>query len=216
MSQSAGGLTREAFHLYRVRKTVVKMLKNRGYAIASEDFNMTQEEFKTKFGERPERKDLGLFVVYPDNTNQLHVYFVEDSKRPKVGVAPLREVAESLKNQNCNRAIIIVENGLTPLALQTLREMDEVFSVQMEYFKESELLIDITEHELVPKHEVMTEAEKQTLLKRYKLSENQLPRMQKTDPITRYFGLRKGQLVRIIRPSETAGRYVTYRIVVEV
>jgi DNA-directed RNA polymerase I, II, and III subunit RPABC1 len=193
------------------------MLRNRGYAVAKADLEMTREEFIEKFGERPARESLGLAVRHKEREDeQLYVFFCEEAKRPKVGIAPIRLVAERLKERNASRAIIVVETGLTPLALQTLKEMDEVFSLQMEYFKEAELLIDITEHELVPLHEVMTEEEKQVLLKRYKLSESQLPRMQKTDPITRYYGLRKGQIVRIIRPSETAGRYVTYRIVCDV
>lgn len=88
----------------------------------------------------------------------------------------------------------------------------------LEYFTESELLINITEHELVPEHVVLTPEEKQELLGRYKLKENQLMRIQMGDPVARYFGLKRGQVRTIVlnrfadcnRPKEMHNHFLFY------
>ena len=64
----------------------------------------------------------------------------------------------------------------------------------------------------VPKHILMTESEKKELLKRYRIKECQLPKIKKGDPIAKLMGLKSGDVVKIIRVSETAGKYITYRV----
>ena len=108
--------------------------------------------------------------------------------------------------------IIIIPGTVTSLAKQKLKESNDSRACHIEVFEDKELIVNITEHELVPKHIILSDEEKKSLLNKYRLKESQLPKILTTDPVARFLGLVKGQVVKIIRASETAGRYITYRI----
>jgi DNA-directed RNA polymerase I, II, and III subunit RPABC1 len=210
-NQIVGGLSSESSKMFRVRKTCLKLLNKRGYIVDEEAINMTTEDFRNKFGDSPSRENLTVLVEKTDDpADQLFVFFPEDEK---VGVKPIKTYCQRMKEENVLRAIIVVKVNLTPFAKAAVKEMS-LRGYRVEYFRDSELLVDITEHKLVPEHIVLTNQQKSELLERYRLKPSQLPRIQLTDPIARYYGLKHQQVVKIIRPSETAGRYVTYRICV--
>lgn len=193
----------------------MQLCHDRGYLVTQDELDQTLEEFKGQFGDKPSerkpsRSDLIVLVAHNDDpTDQMFVFFPEEAK---IGIKTIKTYCQRMQEENITRAIIVVQIGMTPSAKQALVDMAPKYI--LEQFLESELLINITEHMLVPEHVVMTPEEKQELLGRYKLKESQLPRIQQGDPVARYFGLKRGQVVKIIRPSETAGRYVSYRLCV--
>lgn len=69
-----------------------------------------------------------------------------------------------METEKVKRAIIVAQTGLTPFAKQTLAELTDRYL--LEYFQEEELLINITEHVLVPRHTVLKDNEKKELLAR--------------------------------------------------
>lgn len=205
-------LSPAASKLFRIRKTILKMLSQRGYNVDDEAMNQNAAQFIEQFGMDPPREKMELFVEKSDDhTDQIMVVFPEDEK---VGVKPVTTLTDKMTQLNANRAMMVVKLDVTPFARQAIAVCHTQRKIKLEVWRESDLLVDITEHELVPTHEVLDDQAKRELLDRYRLKPGQLPRIQIKDPVARYYGMEKGQVVKITRDSETAGRYITYRICV--
>jgi DNA-directed RNA polymerase I, II, and III subunit RPABC1 len=145
----------------------------------------------------------------PPDIGTIWVEFLPDNS---VGIKQMRNFAQHLSSNNFHTGILITNVNITPAALKIIPAVAS--ETKIECFLEQDLLVNITHHELVPKHVLLSKLEKTKLLERYRLKDTQLPRIQLGDPVARYYGLRRNQVVKIIRKSETAGRYASYRLCV--
>jgi DNA-directed RNA polymerase subunit H (RpoH/RPB5) len=90
---------------------------------------------------------------------------------------------------------------------------DHVARQHTQIFKENSMLEDIISHKYQPKYELLTPAEMDKVKSEYNATDYSIQKMMRSDPITKYFALKKGDIIRIIRPSPTSGEAIAYRIV---
>jgi DNA-directed RNA polymerase subunit H len=75
-------------------------------------------------------------------------------------------------------------------------------------------MLNVLDHEMVPKHEILTQQEKKEILEKFGVEKEQLPVILESDPVAKAIGAKAGDVLRIIRKSQTAGETVYYRTVV--
>ena len=163
--------------------TVLEMLCDRGYNVDSLSRNYTSH------------------ISLPD----IIVYF-KDS--PKLGVSQVKDIVQDARG---NKNVIIIHNGTcTSFAKQVIETTD---TLRVETFTVDELSFNVTKHKLVPKHRMLSNEEKNTLLCVYNTTCAKLPRIKQNDPVVRYYGAVPGVVFEITRNSETSGITKYYRIV---
>jgi DNA-directed RNA polymerase subunit H len=70
--------------------------------------------------------------------------------------------------------------------------------------------IDVLLHKYVPKHVLLTKDETDELLKEYKIGVIDLPQMFEKDPVAIAIGAKEGDIVKIVRDSDTSVTSVVY------
>lgn len=74
--------------------------------------------------------------------------------------------------------------------------------------------VNILKHTLVPEHTVLSAENKQKLLKKYNISESQLPIISIKDPVAKILNVKAGDVLKIKRKGPS-GAYLYFRRVSE-
>lgn len=199
----------EIQRLYRIHSNVVQMCKDRNYTVPSFFLFANEKEFILP-------KDM----ICTNETSMQSCYIVYEQGDTPIGVQNIKDMVDKMNQHECHNGILICKNPITAFAKRVIQELvsstDTSIRKNIECFEQSELYYNITQHSLVPQHIVLTTQEKTDVLRRYKLKkDSQLPRIMHTDPIARYYGLHKGQVIKIVRFDKTLDqRFVSYRVVV--
>ena len=91
----------------------------------------------------------------------------------------------------------------------------ESYSTQSEVFKINQLMINIVDHVLVPKHIVLSKDETDAVLEAYRAKKRDMMLIKTTDAVAKYYNMKPGEIVKIIRPSVMTVEAPAYRLVIK-
>lgn len=195
--------------IFTAYNVILDMLADRGYKIPLKlknemDINIFSKEFD---------EDMKL-TFDKENKESIIVYIFNDSDiKKKDIIKTLEMITEEHKAHNILLTAIKFQTNLKD-------EVSTQFNKNVELFLIKNLLFNPTKHILQPDFRLISEEEKKELLEKYKCKELQLPWIKITDPITKYYDAKPGQVFRIDRNNmnkrnKTSGQGIGYRIVVE-
>lgn len=155
--------------------------------------------------------------TFLDNFNEYNETYIKDNKNNDIYVKfinyklttirKITDIENFLDNKKAHKFIIV--SNIQNKAMKQLQEYENT-----EVFNDYELKINLIDHILVPKHYILNDNQANEFLESYKFKSKDLKRILITDPIARYYNLKKGQIIRIERPSINSGISIDYRIVV--
>ena len=74
--------------------------------------------------------------------------------------------------------------------------------------------LDVSKHVLVSTHVLLQKEEAERVLKELGVTLDDLPKISARDPMAKYVKAKKGDVIKLIRKSPTAGQSLAYRVVV--
>lgn len=181
-------------------KLILKMLESRGYAANEghpkllEDLSNGPQVFYAK------SKSGGNIAVF------IYDVFTLVKRRKDLGCGNLRYVKKILAEKAFDLAIVICDKTGKINYGEALRNGVQIL-------KASEVLIDPTSSSMVPKHELLSNVERDKVAKAWRLEK--LPIIQLTDPICKYYCGRPGDVFRIHRRKQLCGTEAHYRVVID-
>ena len=194
--------------LFRSRRTILEMLRDRGYVFSNELFIDDKDSFKKLFYS----KNLDFRVDCDGKTPVFIKWMLNFKIKPNMIKDTIDTIREENFAENSPGKIILVTKAKPNTNISKIFKEKEFRGTEL--FWLNTVIFNITKHILVPTHTKMDDEEVIKLLAElYIQNKFHLPIMLKSDPITRYLDLSSGDVCRITRYSPTCGHYYSYRVV---
>ena len=198
-------LTNPLFNVYRVYKTLGEMLTDRNYNTKKSE---PYVPFTCDFNEFKNYENVFSSFIVTNNKNLVDKILVYFCQEPKMSAKNFKTLKTHLEEENIKHCILIISKSMTEPAK---KEHSQTTDYWIEVFEQSELMINFTKSVYSSKHFCLTHEEKQEFLTKNKISESQLPRILCSDPVCRYYGVRRGQIIKIITEDQ-GSNMVSYRL----
>lgn len=193
---------------YQVRKTTIEMLEDRNFKVSDEDKGLPYQDFASRL----EENQIDIIANHKSSDVKVaYVSYILDSKTfsKKDLLTKKAFIDENFPTKEMT-VIIIVQEKPTP---QIAKELQNDEFKSYEIFLTKNLMFNITHHEIVPRHIILTEDESKKVLDDYQSTKSQLPKLLSTDPVAKYYGMKTGDICKIIRHSPMTGESIYYRMV---
>jgi DNA-directed RNA polymerase subunit H (RpoH/RPB5) len=137
------------------------------------------------------------------------------SQKDKVLAGDIGYVLKFAEENGHTTGIVMV--AMSPPSENVLRFAKSHAKKRFAFFHIWQLQFDITTHRMAMPHRILSEEERTDVFNRFKISdpENQLPSLDSQDTMVKWVGAIPGDIVEVMRHSDTAGRSAYYRYVVE-
>ena len=159
-------------------------------------------------------KQLDILLTNNKNNKKIYIkYYIDKSLRPQ----NLYEMIEDLFTieeilQKKDRLMLVIKDEPNETIEKLLSEIFINDSHFVTVINIERLQFNILNHSMVPKHRILSEEEKDLVIKKFNIVDDNIPEISRFDPVAQVIGIRPGEYCEITRGSKTSITSLFYRI----
>ena len=234
---------------YSVKQTQLEMIISRGYTVDKLErdlFNFQDDNTidinappnLTKFYEFYYQSKDKQGKIYSPERILSRIYYKRDASGKAIGsilvtyekreassqtisVTAIKDFTDTIRKQRVTEAILIADAKLSSKAKEDIKSFTKLYdNINITVFKLDELTYNPVKHVSQAEYQLIDYKESVNLLREMKITRMKLPLLQITDPISKYYGFKIGDMIRVIRDDDElnliATESINYRVVVGV
>lgn len=214
MSGTTTYTTERLGEIYKSRNTLIEIMRHRGFDTE------TQQGFTySEVAIMALNNQLDMIFTKPLELESSENTEISDSKKVYVKYNVSSTIRRPIVMTDMVEDMFTIDEVLTKnddLMIITIEDTNDTItrlieklwcndSIYVSIVNISRIQFNILNHRLVPKHTVLSDSDKLTVMTRYNIRNiSQMPVISRFDPVANVLGVRPGEIVHIERPSKTA------------